>query len=105
MGAAVFAIVAIGLEQVPPAVSVNVTARSSELQRRRSSQPFALEMPEASAEPCDSSRAIVKVAFGYAAKCADRRQHATFAAVHLIDALAMKDQSGARGCAVDRDPS
>ena len=89
--AAVIALVAVGLEEVAPAVGQGNGAVFG-AERRRANQPFVLQMLEASSRALRVVAEVVEIAFGNDAKRADGRQRAALGAVDLVDAVALANR-------------
>ncbi len=86
--AAVIALVAIGLEEIAPAVGQGNGA-VFRAERRGANQPFVLEMLEGSSRALRVVAEVVKIALGNDAKRADRRQRAAVGAVDFVDAVTL----------------
>jgi hypothetical protein len=89
--AAVIALVAIGLEDIAPAVGQGHGPVVG-TERRRANQSFALEMFEAPSRPLGVTK-VVKISFDNNAKGTDGRQRAALSAVDLVDPIALADRS------------
>lgn len=84
--------VAVGLEEIPPALGED-DGPVLRAERARSNQSLFFEMPDAPAHAARVVAQIVQVALRHDPKRADRPQHAAFAAIDLVDAIALANRS------------
>ena len=89
---AVVAFVAVGLEEIAPAIGEGY-GPVLRVQRRRANQPFVLEMLEASSRALRVVAEVVKIAFGNDSKRANGRERAALVAVDLVDAVTVAYRS------------
>jgi hypothetical protein len=90
--ATIIALVAIGFQEVAPAIAErHGTVVGTE--RRRANQTFVRKVLEASPGTLGVFTQVMKIALGDYTKRADRRQRAALGAVDLVDAVALSDRS------------
>jgi hypothetical protein len=85
---AVVAFVAVGFEEVSPAVRKDNGA-IVRTERARPNQSLALEMSSAPTRTVGIVAQVVQIAFGDDPERADGRQHAALGAVDLVDTVAL----------------
>jgi hypothetical protein len=89
--AAFIALVAIRLEEIPPAVGQGNGA-VLRADRRRANQPVVLQTLEGSLRALRVVSEVVEIAFGHDAECADGGQSPAFVAVDIVDAVTLADR-------------
>ena len=90
--AAVIALVAIRLEEIPPAVGQGNGA-VLRADRRRANQPVVLQTLEGSLRALRVVAKVMKIALGNDSKRPDGRQRAAFLAVDLVHSVALANRS------------
>lgn len=88
---AVMTFEAVGLEEIPPALGQD-DGPVLRAERARSNQSSFFEMPGASTPLARIVDQIVEIGLGHDSKRADRPQHAAFAAIDLVDPIALSNR-------------